>query len=263
MQVWQYGLRYGVNFYSGAGSVSGPCALLVAIPRSAELNRPYWFYADPNIVRDRLNEMRRLIAATLVASFLALLGSVLFVSQTYPDDEGGWFGACAGSAGGVFLISCAFALMFGLVVPTELGDALDYYAFVDALPRTSDGLLPLPWGVAARLFVGPPHPTVVPGIDFAVFFWAAGILHALWFGAYLFRIALAVAWVRLRLPIEERWEQATREGCMLSIENITEALQETVKGRSDWELDVLRRKAHMFALKLQQSARAASSGRAR
>jgi hypothetical protein len=252
-QVWTYGLRYAPTFQIATGSVGGACAVLVAVPYSATIKRPYWLYADPDAIQAQIVQVRPLILLALIVSFFSLAGTVVYVMETYAEDEAEWFMACLGSAGGVFVISLGFGIAFGLWVPTQLAEALDYYASFDALPRTAGWLLPLPWETAARVFVGPPYPTQVSAMAFAPFFWATGILHALWFGAHAFRIVLAVYWAKLPLPIEQRWETGVREGRVLAMDEIAAAMRQTLDGRSDWELSVLRRKAHAFALKLRQA----------
>jgi hypothetical protein len=252
-QVWTYGLRYAPAFESGGGSGRDGCAVVVAIPYSATIKRPYWLYADPDAIQAQNAQVRPLILLALVVSFFALAGTVLYVMETYADDETQSFMVCLGSAVGVFVVSLGFGVAFGLWVPTQLAEALDYYAVFDALPRSAGSLLPLPWETAARVFVGPPYPTQISAMNFAPFFWATGILHALWFGAHAFRIVLAVYWAKLPLPIEQSWETGVREGRVLNMDEIATAMQQTLNGRSDWELAVLRRKAHAFALKLRHA----------
>jgi hypothetical protein len=254
-QVWTYGLRYAPPFQSGMGPASGGCAVLVAIPYSASIKRPYFLYADPDSIQTQIAQVRPFIALILVASLVLLGGTVLYVSETYAQDEAEWLSMCLGSAATVFLVSLGFAAAFGLWVPTRLAEALDYYAQFDALPKFAGWLLPLPWESAARVFGGPPHPTEISAMNSAPFFWAAGLLHVLWFGSYAFRVVLAVYWAKLPLPIEQSWETGVREGRVLSMEEIAAAMQQTLNGRSDWELSVLRRKAHAFALKLQQAGK--------
>jgi hypothetical protein len=252
-QIWTYGLRNTPAFESGGGSGRDGCAVLVAIPYSATIKRPYWLYADPNAIQAQNARVRPLILLALSVSFFALAGTVLYVMETYADDEAQWFMACLGSAVGVFVVSLGFGVAFGLWVPTQLAEALDYYALFDALPRNGGSLLSLPWETAARVFAGPPYPTQISAMNFAPFFWATGILHAIWFGAHAFRIVLAVYWAKLPLPIEESWETGVKDGRVLTMDEIAAAMRQTLNGRSDWELAILRRKAHAFALKLRQS----------
>jgi hypothetical protein len=166
---------------------------------------------------------------------------------------GQWAIACA-LAGLIILVGIGAEAVCIYAPWTTFQKALAYYEFFDALARNGRGdLLPLAPQQLYFLIAGPPHPTDAQFM-FTPFIVIVGVLGAGWLIALTPFIVMGVYWLTTPLPLQELHRQALREGRAPTAEEITAAVIKASVGKSAWQLNIMRRKAEIFARNLSQIA---------
>jgi hypothetical protein len=229
------------------------CGAYVGIPWSDRINRPFYLEDQPAKVAQKYGA---LVAAHWCVFFCLCCVVLLGCISSWHGFEGDpehkrVIAAACGLAGVLF---CELTAAVNVLAPwSTIKQALDYYAFYDALPRNAQGLLPLSDPQLMRLWAGPPHPSQIK-FSFEPYAIAAGTFLIIWIVVLLRPIIEGIYWLRVPLPLAQLHEQALARGQPPSVDEITSALNQTVEGKETWQLNVLRRKAQAFAKSLGTNA---------
>ena len=233
---------------SGTYNAALRCAVLVEFPRAEQSQRPFYL-EDPRakaIEYQNLIGMHRLIFVTLCLAFpLLLIPAAFGFEPAEMEPFGKWL--VAASAAAAILLVCWIG---GDIALTEswrrFQKAQAYYAFFDALPRGSNGLLPIPTADFYRLLAGPPLPSETR-FAFPELAWTMAVLASLWLVALALPVIKGIYWIATPLPLEQAHRQALHKGRRLTAEEIVTAMNKAVAGKSAWQLNIMRRKAEAFA----------------
>jgi hypothetical protein len=227
------------------------CAVLVDIPKSKSADRPYFYTNDAQArtaEHDALVLTEQRVSYMLGALFFVVLIPSFFGFERSHDMPawGKWVMSiwAAISVIGVSLIVGDMCLS----EPWRTFEkARQYYTWFDELPRSRSGLLlPISSQQLNFLVAGPPHPTAMQAtID--PYVWATGALAGIWLAVVLPAFVKGLYWVCTPLPLEQAHRQALRESRRLTAEEIVNAMNKAVAGKSAWQLNIMRRKAEAFA----------------
>ena len=227
------------------------CAVLVDIPKSKNADRPYFYTND---AQARTAEHDALVLTEQRVSYM--LGALFFVvlipsffgfERSHDMPAGGKWVMSIWAAISVIGVS----LMVGDMCLSEpwrtFEKARQYYTWFDELPRSRSGLLlPISPQQLNFLVAGPPHPTAMQAtID--PYGWATGALAGIWLAVVLPAFVKGLYWICTPLPLEQAHRQALRESRRLTAEEIVNAMNKAVAGKSAWQLNIMRRKAEAFA----------------
>jgi hypothetical protein len=235
------------------------CGYLHRIPWSSSLNLPYWISGElinPDAPDDyRLGIDLALIGLTgfvLLALFCLLclpFGFVIIDSER--ERAATRFRSCS-----IFLASCAivFAILFGLrngmqTSLDELTIGQGYYDFYQSLPKSNGLLQPVSYFDAQRLFAGPPTPDQMEQSPekFWLALGAALVAGAFAFGAHIYK---GWYWLFVPLPLQVRFQRATRRGEWPRAEELIEAIREGAMNKTAWQSKMMELKAMRFEAKL-------------
>lgn len=222
------------------------CGVLVDLPESKNADRPY--YQEDASAKTAEYQPLHGLKLTILLWLGAFLGSALIPCVYGFRSRGAeerWFISLAAAAAVVGISFAAGQICIEQPWQT-FQTAQRYYGFFDALQRSWGGLLPLSGPQLYFLIAGPPHPHDTQ-FAFAAYAWISGALGAAWLIVHMPFIVVGLYWICTPLPLEEAHKRAVAEGRRLTDEEIMAAMQQTVLGKSAWQLRVMESKARAFA----------------
>lgn len=262
-QTWYYGTKKLQQFPLSA-EPSRPfetCGVLAVLPWSDEIARPYHMNEEPNIARRRLRWQLYFVFMSLILSAGGLCIGCIYAHGGFLQQERSERGLCYSAAVAAVAYSIFSAWVYVFLESRELAATLDYYFIYDRLQRVSGGLQPLHWSLAKYIFAGPPHPTKLSGPMLVMYFLEWTLIHVVWLYLFGTRVAVGVYYEHGTIPVVEARKRAEAKGRVITADEIISAVLQSTAGKSEWQLNILRRTLARYAEAHQGSEANLTRGR--
>jgi len=245
---------YVVQWWTAAGRFRYPrhygaenCMVLIDVPQSKDGHRPY--YVPEAKAKTAEYESAQQTRSVLLLSIATLV--TVLILPAFLGFESAASRVLAAATALAILLSGLIGAHFWIQLPWEIFQkAQPYWQWFDALPKADGRLLPLSANEFWYLLGGPPNNT-----EFRLQEWTVGMI--ILAGAWLMGVGAAVVkgwyWMLVPLPLERIYERALAKGRTPTEEELEWALRTALAGKMAWQIDIMRRKAELFAARLGYS----------